>query len=93
LAIQESIETFEKKQKKDKATGLPYNIVKTQCGGEDGLKEAISRGDVYKQMENGRERYYYHESSSSRTVGYVDKSRLSIGTKKLDKQQAPHEML
>ena len=57
---------FEKRSQVDSAVGIPYNMMKTQCGGEAGLMEAIARGDVYKQGENGREKYYYHTSKTSR---------------------------
>ena len=85
---QEAIEVYEKRTKKDTALGMPYNVMKTKCGGEDGLKEAMNRGDVDTQMENGRERYYYHESESSREHGYVDKSRVNVGSKKIDRNKA-----
>ena len=60
----------------------------TKCGGKEGFEEMKAAGDVYMQVCNGRERWYYHTSVESRSVGFTDKSITNVGTKKMDRKEA-----
>ena len=87
LAYQEELTSFEKRVRKDTAHGLPMNIMQTQCGGPDGFREAQARNDVYRGEENGRERWYWHESEDVREHGWEEKSNTRVGQKKTTHQE------
>ena len=88
MIYQEELITFESRSRKDTAHGLPMNIMKHQCGGDAGFKEAQERMDIYKGEENGRERWYWHESEEIKENGWKDESKTRIGTKKIALQEA-----
>ena len=87
LAYQEELTSFERRSRKDTAHGLPMNIMQAQCGGPAGFREAQERNDVYKGEENGRERWYWHESEDVREHGWEDKSKTRVGEKKITAQE------
>ena len=88
LICQEELTTFEKRSRKDTAHGLPMNIMKAQCGGEAGFREAQERKDIYKGEENGRERWFWHESEEIKESGWEDKSKTRVGQKQISRQEA-----
>ena len=70
-------------------------VVQTQCGGSEGLKEAMDRGDVFTKIKNGREMYFRTSVAAVRKCGIYKMTKLNKGSRALtfDEAEAVSDVL
>ena len=83
------MEKFDENFAESVTKGVIKAVMRTLCGGEDGLQESLDRGDVWITKDpKGAERYFSNDCKAVERHGVKNKSTLNMGTKKLQAGQA-----